>query len=95
MLKISLIFITEFVSCLRSLPVSCSYQCAKLKVIIEARKMQIAKAEKQGSIAYLRDKSIADNPYVTGELFVAWRRGYSKEKKQWQPNLTFYGADYD
>ena len=95
MLKISLIFITEFVSCLRSLPVSCSYQCAKLKAIIEARRMQIAKAEKQGSIAYLRDKSIADNPYIAGEMFVAWRNGYMAEKKQWEPLITLFGARND
>lgn len=82
MLRVTMVFINEFFSCLRSLPFSCSYQCAKLKAIIEARKMQIAKAEKQGSIAYLRDKSIADNPYLTGEMFVAWRNGYMAEKKQ-------------
>jgi len=93
MLKISLIFITEFVSCLRSLPVSCSYQCAKLKAVIAARKMQIAKAEKQGSVAYLRDKSIADNPYLTGEMFVAWRNGYMEEKKQWEPLIALFGGE--
>lgn len=92
MLKIANVFITEFFSCLRSLPLSCSFQCAKLKAVIEARKMQIAKAEKQGSIAYLRDKSIADNPYLTGEMFVAWRNGYMAEKKQWEPLITLLGA---
>ena len=95
MLKIAFVFITEFVSCLRSLPVSCSYQCAKLKAVIEARRMQIAKAEKQGSAAYLRDKSIADNPYLTGEMFVAWRNGYMAEKKQWEPLITLLGARND
>jgi hypothetical protein len=92
MLKISLIFIAEFVSCLRSLPVSCSYQCAKLKAVIAARKAQIEKAEKQGSVAYLCDKSIADNPYLTGEMFIAWRNGYMAEKKQWEPLITLLGA---
>ena len=92
MLRVTSVFINEFFSCLRSLPVSCSYQCAKLKAVIEARRMQIAKAEKQGSAAYLRDKSIADNPYLTGEMFVAWRNGYMAEKKQWEPLITLLGA---
>jgi len=92
MLKIANVFITEFFSCLRSLPLSCSFQCAKLKAVIAARKAQLAKAEKQGSVAYLCDKSIADNPYLTGEMFVAWRNGYMAEKKQWEPLITLLGA---
>lgn len=92
MLRVTAVFINEFFSCLRSLPLSCSFQCAKLKAIIEAKRAQIAKAEKQGSVAYLRDKSIADNPYVAGEMFVAWRNGYMAEKKQWEPLITLLGG---
>jgi hypothetical protein len=95
MLRVFAVFIVEFLSCAKSLPISCSYQCARLKAVIAARKMQIAKAEKQGSIAYLRDKSIADNPYVNDEMFVAWRNGYMTEKKQWEPLITLLGARND
>lgn len=94
-IKMCLAFIAEFLSCIKSLPLSCSWQCAKLKAVLCEHRLKIERARKEGERAYLCDKKLTDNPYmkyvdvVSGDgekvkIAFAWDQGFLDEKSQWE-----------
>ena len=82
-IKMMMAFIAEFLACIKSLPVSCSWQCAKLKAVLHGRKLKIEQVKKEGARAYLCDKKLLDNPYHAAYLAFAWDEGYLYESDQW------------
>ncbi len=85
-IKMCLAFIAEFLSCIKSLPLSCSWQCAKLKAVLCEHRLKIERARKEGERAYLCNMSIEDNPYDAKKylyLRKSWNYGFMEEQAAW------------